>query len=77
MNEWRDIASAPRDGTPILAYPCTYSSWESSPHEIDVVSWREKGWYLSVDDGVHSVAYELTHWQPLPEPPVRKELNDV
>ncbi len=57
---WRDIASAPKDGSDILAYLPNFDC-------RSVVHWARINnsghWY----DGWHVV--NPTHWQPLPEPP--------
>lgn len=62
MSEWRDIASAPKDGTAVLLL---------SP------KWRNPsvGWWLETFGGWHSFpgSYGMkpTHWMPLPLPPTR------
>lgn len=72
---WLPIASAPRDGTKILAY-CQPRHVETgkpmSFSYINVVWWRgerfkdsEWKWRHSLNDG----AAEPTHWMPLPLPP--------
>lgn len=61
---WQPIETAPRDGTPILAYPV----WSSSP--VAEVVWRPMkrttGRWESRGLAVHGT---LTHWMPLPPPP--------
>lgn len=70
---WREIESAPKDGTPIIVcgdgskyFP--RSCWWSLAFDVWVV--RE-----NVDDGEATFLPEasLTHWQPLPSPPQQKE----
>jgi Protein of unknown function (DUF551) len=68
-NLWQPIETAPKDGTSILAFPCIFNTHESGPHVIDVVSFQDGRWYLSIDDGVCSYATKITHWMPLPIPP--------
>lgn len=72
MNEWRDMASAPKDGTRIQvwdhgAWPaawseeCQHGRFETKP-----------GWQIfECDDPFYSIAADNpTHWRPLPEPPL-------
>jgi hypothetical protein len=69
MAEWQDIASAPKDGAPILAAgEVRDGSWVQT-----TVRWENDGegyWNLIVvgayaEDG----EWWPTHWMPLPEPP--------
>ncbi len=71
---WRDIASAPRDGTSILIYwqHCALTfvgRWAEPPHSGN---WT-KGptWRCVCDCGKE--APSATHWQPLPLPPTDRE----
>lgn len=63
--EWREIASAPKDGSLILAI--------ASDQIPTVVFWggqhREpkERWRIHRASGTHLIA--PTHWQPLPPPP--------
>jgi Protein of unknown function (DUF551). len=77
-NQWRPIATAPRDGTRVLVYfkgkgvreVHWTSRWSDNPVEDGL-------WH--VDDDKHG-PYPLrgycdgddTHWMPLPAPPVTK-----
>jgi len=67
MGEWRDIATAPRDGTPIILARAG-GGW-----------WPRSGWWSQTfsqwvvrenDEGATSLLLDPTHWQPLPGPPV-------
>lgn len=66
--EWRDIDSAPKDGTRILA------AREGLSHRVEIVAFdpnpraREK-WKIGSQYG--RSAWEPTHWMPLPEMPGR------
>lgn len=67
-NGWRPIETAPRDGTDILAAgrygPIRVARWdEKAPSLYSGVpgSWRANVYTF--------VELELTHWQPLPNPP--------
>jgi hypothetical protein len=73
---WRDIASAPKDGTAVLIaqiVPADARRW--SVLEGHYVSRRDgpDTWYGANDygDEEFSQPYEPTHWQPLPPPPTR------
>lgn len=76
---WRPIESAPRDGTPILA-------WAPMATEPAIARWfkwdaGDEGWLTELVDGgpwkddQHfaeywaETSYEPTHWMPLPSPP--------
>jgi hypothetical protein len=60
---WQPIETAPKDGTPILAWPCEgmpyVVRWE---HRVSGYKWIEAG-------GEGYEQYEPTNWMPLPEPP--------
>ena len=68
MNEWQPIETAPKDGTPILAYV------------EDVAIQMEYSYFLKEWGPVWLAAHgcgccgeysvpEPTHWMPLPDPP--------
>lgn len=65
MDEWRDIASAPKDGTPILMWVSgerrrVVFGWWSGRHDPEY-PWHTYGEAYRVDIP--------THWMPLPTPP--------
>lgn len=76
---WRDIESAPKDGTPILAF----APMATEPAIARWFKWdaADQGWITELIDGGpwkddHHFAeywaetsYEPTHWMPLPAPP--------
>lgn len=81
MSEWRPIATAPRDGTPILAYnPVVgvYSTAFTTRWTGQTTEWRA-GTYGGYPcgfwpNGIDSYPFgkwdcQPTHWQPQPEPP--------
>lgn len=70
---WRDIGSAPKDGTFILL--CTKGAkavWHGyyrqgrEPGTRPDREWAKPGWTRT---NFCDVGYEPTHWQPLPLPP--------
>ena len=73
--EWRDIKTAPKDGTPILLWAPDY--FEDNPHAV-VGEWCDRvgAWSSEVgmmEDGPIGDDPELcngpSHWMPLPLPP--------
>lgn len=87
MSEWQDIATAPKDGTPILI-------WQPSGHSFGYRGRYQPEWNGPVrwyDDARWAIGYwrpwggwgnrnssEVvpTHWQPLPAPPLAGEGTD-
>ena len=67
MGEWQDMASAPTDGTAILAV---------EDGQYHVVWWQAGAWVRAGDD--YNLWVDPTHWQPLPPyptPPTPKEIK--
>ncbi len=74
FGEWRPMASAPKDGSRILA---AIRASEQGPAEVDVVRWAkpepagDKCWIAADSDPNCVIVYaevELTYWMPLPAP---------
>lgn len=68
--KWEPIESAPKDGSPILAcaalgHYVPITAYWSSYHPNAT---GEKCWRTSLICG--NKLHELTHWMPLPQPPV-------
>ena len=64
MSEWRDIESAPKDGTEFLAY---WDHGKEFPF-MQPMKWSEAhGNFIITWDHDNNVCPEM--WQPLPEPP--------
>lgn len=67
LTKWRDISTAPKDGTPILA--------------VDRNGWREMWWVTNGTDYAdywqdhYDSEPEPTHWAPLPLPPPPEKEN--
>lgn len=76
MASWQPIATAPKDGTSILAYQPSTTLYEIENFYYEtyaVIEWTKWGWQVS---GVGGYEYEtdinkdaITHWMPLPERP--------
>lgn len=65
---WHPIATAPRDGTPVLYWSATLGHIVGNhPDGCVAGGWvfRDGRWYGSEDAG----AQAATHWMPLPAPP--------
>ncbi len=74
FQDWRAIATAPRDGSQILV---AVRASEQGPAEVDMVRWsraeraEEEGWVATDSQPGLSLIYaeaELTGWMPLPTP---------
>ncbi len=65
-DQWRDISSAPKDGTPVLlgwGNRVLWGMWAENPAAGPI------GWYAwNPPFEICPVSY-MTHWQPQPEPP--------
>lgn len=59
---WRDIASAPKDGTWILVWLGGVANC------ADTIQWAYDGWWNGCSGYVRSEG-PPTHWRPLPDPP--------
>lgn len=78
MSEWMPISTAPKDGTPFLAWAYLhddggpmYEDRRSFMGELPfyyILFWREPyGWVGWLDGGIDGP----THWMPLPPPPAQ------
>lgn len=69
-DEWMSIATAPRDGTKILA--CNADGDMAICHWDDVSMSGDKGWQISVvatDWNYYEELHKATHWMPRPDCP--------
>lgn len=66
MNEqdWRPIATAPRNATEILIFGI-YAHFPA----MHVAQWRHNQWKVDTEDGFWGVDVKPTHWMPLPDRP--------
>lgn len=64
MSEWRPIASAPRDGYPVLLY----DERADNPKKTQYIGRfsTDWGWWLTIPGDVH---WCPSHWMPLPAAP--------
>jgi len=63
---WRNIASVPRDGTPITVAPDHHYA------RYPVSAWtygKQWKYYGDLRKGVIDLPFVPSHWMPLPEPP--------
>jgi hypothetical protein len=67
---WRPIASAPRDGMPVLLY-----SPDSDEPRIALGLWVVDDWYDFWAAGL-AIDAAPSHWMPLPAPPLIRERGD-
>lgn len=74
---WRDIATAPKDGTPVLGYAEDWIHDDYNPSGIRECFCDGDGFWQSPEWNNYQDVYETgdgspTHWQPLPPPPSRQ-----
>lgn len=79
MSEWRDIASAPKDGTEILVFGPMLNADKKSPRDCMSVAYFKAFkdgtslWCVGTTSaGFLTAMNPLTHWMPLPSPPEDK-----
>jgi hypothetical protein len=61
---WRDISTAPRDGTRVLVYNVMTGPYSSEYRDGE---WPLVGWHKPIPNGIWYPVPTL--WQPLPPPP--------
>ena len=65
---WRDIATAPKDGSRFVATGHNYGLYGEVRHTC-VAQWFQGCWMEASDWNETSELKYLTHWMPLPSPP--------
>lgn len=65
---WRDISTAPKDGSRFVAIGYNYGLYSEGRH-ICVAQWFRGCWMETSDWNEASELQHLTHWLPLPSPP--------
>lgn len=63
--DWQPIETAPKDGTHILAFV----PWAVHPKTLFWAKYAD-AWRCPASEAGPCGAWEATHWQPLPAPPV-------
>mgnify|MGYP001766299959 CR=1 FL=1 len=77
VNGWRDISTAPKDGSRFVAIGYNYGLYSEGRHTC-VAQWFRGCWMEASDWNEPSELRYLTHWMPLPSPPDdAAELNDL
>jgi hypothetical protein len=75
MSEWQPIDTAPKDGTPILAYGPEYCGNKNITAVLEWYAFTPRiggGMWNAVGASGYECECDLqepTHWMPLPEPP--------
>lgn len=68
VNGWRDISTAPKDGSRFVATGHNYGLYSEVRHTC-VAQWFRGCWMEASDWNETSELKYLTHWMPLPSPP--------
>jgi hypothetical protein len=69
---WRDISTAPKDGTKIILYPFMQSNKIFVGYFTDLY---DSGVWYATEHGHLNGMLKPTHWQPLPAAPVSGNLE--
>ena len=65
---WRDISTAPKDGSRFVATGYNYGLYSEGRHAC-VAQWFRGSWIEASEWNEASELTYLTHWMPLPSPP--------
>ncbi len=63
LGEWKDISTAPQDGTPVLV------AWAGINMHPLVAHYEEPFWGALTSSLGFDKLHDPTHWMPLPTPP--------
>lgn len=87
MSEWKDIATAPKDGTSVIvAVPVEWNpGWciGEAHYRPEVLGDGEGWWWANTTPGEYTATSlaewhrDPTHWMPLPAPPGSTERTSV
>lgn len=73
MSEWRDISTAPKDGTLVDLWCINHLRWDKAGQRVTSVSWGTVSDWMGNErqdwQHGHGEDFEPTHWMPLPAPP--------
>lgn len=75
---WQPIETAPKDGTPVIAYAAALVHADFNPSGSVEAYWQDdEGWigatWCAEHDNWHEKVIWPTHWMPKPAPPVDPE----
>ena len=77
MTEWLPIDSAPKDGTTIILGTASghvaFGKWLDNSRTAH--PWQ--GWSTNIGPFGENARYPITHWMPLPDPPVVSEIIET
>jgi hypothetical protein len=78
VGEWREIESAPKDGTEVLVCGGTYDACGHTDLPLSrpvIAFWDSTHWHGPEENAHDEWRHcEPTHWMPLPEPPTAPKL---
>lgn len=75
MTEWRDIGSAPKDGTEVLGYGTETFEIDVSEDKVGAMffmRWRGGYWRPTTPTARGFRGLHPSHWMPLPAPPAHE-----
>ena len=69
MPRWISVEERlPPEGQPVIVFATHTDRWSGHWHAVMEDCWFGGGWDVNCDTDIHKV----THWMPLPEPPVEE-----
>lgn len=71
MSKWQDIETAPMDGTDFLAWRPDFQG--RVKYHFLVCRFNAAGFIQPTPGAESATARTVTHWMPLPEPPLAKQ----
>lgn len=74
MSDWQPIETAPKDESVLVVYESTAANetYGEGGYRRTMEAVFEDGAWLGADcSKLENRAWRVTHWQPLPEPPVQ------
>ena len=80
MSEWRDISTAPKDGTLVDLWCINHLRWDKAGQRVTSVSWGAVSDWMGNErqdwQHGHGEDFEPTHWMPLPAPPAAMDTTE-
>lgn len=74
MSDWRDIGTAPKDGSDMLLAIHKFN--DPAQGQIVVFGYWDHGQWMPVRSGDCDELYPPTHWMPIPTPPVPTPMQE-